>query len=143
MLDAHKRAQAGITNNLAARGIFRSGATPSLIGQEGLQYKQAGFDAQNSLLDTVMAAINGYVANQNAIQAQLRAGLGEAGDRQREQNPYVPPKPTTPAWPGDVNPTTYAGPDPAADFRRTVAAAKAAKPPPANDAWNAWLRAGR
>lgn len=86
LLDQHNRAQGGIQDQLAARGIFRSGATPSLLGQEGLQYKQAGSDAQNSVLDSVMSAINGYVTNQQAIQQQLRQAAEDAYGRHAGDN---------------------------------------------------------
>ncbi len=91
LLDQHQRGQTGIQDNLAERGIFRSGATPSMLGHEALQYKQAGSDARGSLLDTIMGTIGSYTTGEQARQAALRQGALEAWQRARDAQGDTPP----------------------------------------------------
>lgn len=93
LLAQHKTATQNIQDTLAARGIFRSGATPVAVGQEGQQYKQAGYDARTSLLGGIQGTIGSFMSAEQARQTALRQALNDAYQRALASNPD-PPGPT-------------------------------------------------
>lgn len=68
--EANTQAIRGITNTLAARGIFRSGETGYQMGQEQKDYSRAQYDSAQKLLDYLSGVQSAFVQAQRANQAQ-------------------------------------------------------------------------
>lgn len=79
---AHTDAVRNIRNQLAARGIIRSGETPYQLGEEANQYKISTNDATQQLLDYLTGAIGAFTQSERQRRQQLAQYLSDAASRQ-------------------------------------------------------------
>lgn len=92
----HQTSLGTLMDQLAARGVVRSGATTSGSNLEGQRYGAAQFDARKNLLDYLSGLQTAYTQSENARQASLTQGLTDATGRQIAQHPATGPTGTAP-----------------------------------------------
>jgi hypothetical protein len=78
---AHKDADTGITNSLAARGMLNSGETGYHLGREDTTYRRNTFDAVQQLLDYLSQAEGGYLESAKGRQRDLANAAAAAAGR--------------------------------------------------------------
>ncbi len=71
----HANAARGIVNNLAARGLIRSGDLGYREGQENQQYGNNVYDAKRSLLDSLNGYQQQYLDRKNSLQGAVTQAL--------------------------------------------------------------------
>jgi hypothetical protein len=109
---AHNLQVGSIRDQLAARGLYNSGALGSLLGQEEQQYTQGRYAADQQLADYIAGVYAAFANAEAQRQAQLRGALESAAERARAQQGSTPPPagstppPQAPVPEGYFNPRT-------------------------------------
>lgn len=114
----HALNMGSIADQLAARGLLRSGANAFLTGEEERGYTNAQHSADQQLADYISGAYSAFAKNEQARQAQLGQGASDAMQRAMQLFGSVPPPtpsaPPPPAPPGPsstpTTPTLYPRP---------------------------------
>lgn len=71
LLDWNSQQQRSIKNQLAAKGVYRSGETGYQLGQQQTRYTQNEYDAYQQLVDYLAGAQTAFVQAENARQRAL------------------------------------------------------------------------
>jgi hypothetical protein len=80
----HAINQRQIQDQLAARGMLQSGELPYQIGEEGLQYKQLQYGAQQQLIDYINGANAAYAQGERDRSMGLYSAQHDAAIRQQD-----------------------------------------------------------
>lgn len=135
LAQGHKKNLNDLMDNLAARGIVRSGATGAGTGLENQSYLGNQFNARNTLLQYLAGVQSAFTQSENARQSQLAQSATDAMTRQMQLHPYVAPTAGTEGTgifaPGYVPPPLAPAPAGPADLAAAAAAGHNVPLPPA------------